>query len=231
MTLAQIQSKIYFLTKTNSTSLPNATMLILINNAYEREASLIMSCDRRWQWDDSNQTDFPIATTDLVSGQADYSLSVSHLKIRRVECSANSTASNWNVLDVYDEEDEKESITQQSTLSGVPYRYNELGSSIIVDPKPNFNCTAGLKLYFQRAPILFTSSDLSTGTALPGFNSLYHDLIALWASFDYAIANGLSNANQIFAEIDRKEKALKSDYIGRNKDDVSVMRMKKITYI
>lgn len=65
---------------------------------------------------------------------------------------------------------------------------------------------------------MFTAGDLTTGTILPGFNSLYHDLIALWVAYEYALANGLKNINAIFAEIDRKETALKKDYALRNRD-------------
>ena len=38
-----------------------------------------------WQWDDSNQTDLPQATTDLVSGQSRYTMPTSALTIKRVE--------------------------------------------------------------------------------------------------------------------------------------------------
>lgn len=231
MTLSQIQSKIYFLTKTNSTSFTNATMLVLLNNAYERVASLIMQTDSRWQWDDNNNTNFPIATTNLVSDQQDYELATTHLKIHRVECAVDSSASNWNVLDIFDYQNENESLTYLSTQSGIPYRYDQIGASIFLYPKPNFNCTNGLKVYFQRGPLLWTSSDLTTGTILPGFNSLYHDLIALWVAYEYALANGLKNINAIFAEIDRKEKSLKDDYNTRNPSDRKIMSNKKILYI
>lgn len=231
MTLSQIQSKIYLLTKTNSISLPNATMLILINNAYERIASLIMQCDSRWIWDDTNNTDLPIATTNIISGQADYELATTHLKIHRIEIATSSLGTTWQVVEHYNQEDEEESLTQQSSLSGIPYRYDQIGTSLFLDPKPDYNATNGLKIYFQRGPTLFTSGDLSTGTALPGFNSLYHDLLALWASYDYALSNGLKNANQLMVEIDRKEKTLKSDYNSRNLSDRKIIGTKKINYI
>lgn len=41
MTLADIQNYIYFRTRTNSTSFPNADMIILINNALERVETII----------------------------------------------------------------------------------------------------------------------------------------------------------------------------------------------
>lgn len=215
-TLSQIQSKIYFLTKTNSASFPNATMLNLINNAYERVASLIMNADGVWEWNDTNDTNYTIATTDIISGQQDYTLATTHLKIYRVELMDSSGISSK--ISPFDQSDESQSLTQLATISGTPTRYNLLGNSIFLDPKPNYNYTGGLKIYFQKGPTLFTSSDLTTGTVLPGFNSLYHDLIALWVAYEYALANGLKNINAIFAEIDRKENALKKDYALRNRD-------------
>jgi hypothetical protein len=60
--------------------------------------------------------------------------------------------------------------------------------------------------------VQFTSADT---TKEPGFNSLYHDLVPLWVSYNYAIANGQPTANQYFAEIQRKEDALQKDYAYR----------------
>jgi len=225
MILSQIQSKIYFLTKTNSTSLPNATMLILINNAYERVASLIMQSDSRWIWDDTNNTDFPIATTNLVSGQEDYELATTHLQIHRVEVS--DSAGNFRVINQFSEKEEEQSLTELSTQTGIPTRYRQVGTSVILDPKPNYNYSSGLKVYFQRGPTLFTSGDLSTGTALPGFNSLYHDLIPLWVAYDFGLANAKKNTNQLMAEIDRKENAMKQDYALRFKDDKPRLKVKQ----
>lgn len=229
MTITDIINKVYLLTNTNSISLSSANALLLVNNAYEKVASKIISVDKKWQWDDNNQTDLPIATTNIVSGQQDYSMTVDHLKILRVEVAdSNGT---FNVIEPFDYQTEKDSLTQLSTETGVPYRYDKVGQSIILYPKPNYNETAGLKVYFQRGPALFTSAEVTTGTKKPGFNSLYHDLIPLWASYDYAVAKGMSNANQLFNEILRIERALVSDYQGRDKTDSDVMTMKKINYI
>lgn len=231
MQIQDIVNKVYFLTKTNSDSFTAADMLILINNAYERVASLILRSDGRWQWDDSNfTTDFPIATTNLVANQADYTLATSHLKILRVEMAVDSALSGWTRLESYDSSDEDDSLTQQATVAGVPYRYDVLGASVLLDPKPSFSATAGLKVYFQRGPDNFTAAQVTTGTKQPGFNPLYHDLIPLWVSYEYLYANGMPTANNILAEINRKEEALQADYGQRNKDDINIITMEPIIY-
>ncbi len=228
MIIQDIVNKIYFLTKTNSTSYVAADMLIAINNAYERVASLIIKSDGRWQWDDTNQTDLPNATTALVSGQQDYSLATSHLKITRVELKNSSGV--WELLDPIDQDD-KGNQALDTVTTGTPYQYDKLGNSVFLYPIPNYSQAASLKLYFQRGPDLFTSAQVSTGTKSPGFNSLYHDLIPLWVSYEYAYANGQTTANNFLAEINRKEDALKKDYSARSRDDRQIMTMKKINYI
>ena len=42
-----------------------ATFTRNMNNALNSVANLIMMSDGRWQWDDNNNTDFPVATTSL----------------------------------------------------------------------------------------------------------------------------------------------------------------------
>ena len=226
-TYANIQSKIYFLTKTNATSFPSSDMTVLANNAMDRVASLIMQSDGRWEYDDTNQpsTDqgdgtggFPVATTALVSGQQDYTFAVSHLNVKRLEL--KDEEGKWRKLipidqaDVYDQ-----SITDFMTGGGTPVYYDKMGTSIMLYPTPDYSQSASLKVFFTRGPITIQSSDMSSTTTKPGFNSLYHDLIALWVAYDYSMANGLPNANQLMVEIQRKEDALKEDFALRSKDE------------
>ena len=67
-----------------------------VNRWLDRVNSLIMQADHRWEWDDTNHTDLPIATTTLVNNQQDYGLDTSHLKIIRVEIKNN--AGNYNLI-------------------------------------------------------------------------------------------------------------------------------------
>lgn len=61
-----------------------------------------------------------------------------------------------------------------------------------------------------------TSSDLSTGTLTPKFNSRFHELIALWPEYQYAEDNGYKSATNLFREIQLKEDELKRFYGLRN---------------
>jgi len=216
MIYTDIKTLVYTLTKTNVTSLSDATMVIFANNALERVASIIMTLDGRWQWDDTNNTDLPIATTNLVSGQQDYSIASSHLAITGVEL--KDTSGNWVPLTPIDQNDIKynPSTTDFMKGGGTPRHYDKAGVSIFLYPIPNFSQSASLKIRYQRGPSYFVAGDT---TKQPGFNALYHDLIPLWISYNYALANSLSNANQILAEIQRKEEEMRCDYQMRNKDE------------
>lgn len=230
MTITDIISKAYFLTKTNSSSFPAADMLIAVNNAYDRVVSLILQADGRWQWDDTNNTDFPIATASLVSGQNDYLLASTHLRILDVEVKDNG-GTTFRKLDPIDYDDLNGTPPETYyATSGSPTAYDKLATSVIIWPAPNYSQAASLKVKFQRGPASFSSAEVTTGTKQPGFNSLYHDLIPLWVAYNYAISNSLQNANLLMAEIQRKEAALREDYGKRDKDDVQTMTMRSINF-
>jgi len=222
MTITDIVNKTYFLTNTNSTSFPAADMLIAINNAYERVVSLIMQVDGRWEWDDDNQTNLPIATTTLVAAQQDYTLSVNHLDIKRVEVLDSS--GNYVHLTPINESDLRGvALTEFMETDGMPVYYDKVGSSIMLYPAPatgSVTLAAGLKVYFSRPPLLFSAAEVTTGTKVPGFNSLYHSLIPLWVANDYFLSKSMTNKiPAIMNEANRLEDAIQDAYQVRSKDE------------
>lgn len=220
MTISQIISRIYRLTNTNSTSYAAADILDDINIAYNRVVSQIITTDGRWQFDDANNTDFPIATTALVSGQDDYAITSSFLKINDVEI--KNSAGTWQKLypiDQKDISDTGESLTYFQGITGFPQWYDKLGNSVMLYPTPNYSQAASLKVWFERGPAEFTSGEVSTGTKQPGFNSLYHDLIPLWVGYDYWVINDPTMTARILTKIQLLESQLLLDYGARDKDD------------
>ena len=177
--------------------------------------SLIRNSEGRWQFDDFNQSDLPIATAALVADQQDYSLDVAHLKLTRAE--VKDQAGNWVKLtpldqtDVYDQ-----SLTDFMKTSGTPVYYDTIGNSVFLYPKPSYSQSASLKLFYERGPSYFTSSDT---TKTPGFVSIFHQLIPLWTGYDFAMIKGLAVGDRIRAEIQRTEDELVTFYQLRNKED------------
>lgn len=65
-------------------------------------------------------------------------------------------------------------------------------------------------------PTAWTTSDLSTGTAVPLFDANFHELIGLWVCYDYASENLLPNANSFLIKIQIKERQLLLFYGARD---------------
>jgi len=226
MTFSDIINKVYFLTSTNVNSFPTAQLTVEANNALDRVVSLIHASDGRWQWDDDNNTDLPVATTTITTNQQDYSLSTDHLEITRVEIQDSS--GNWQLLKPFDQVDVyNQSLTDFLKTSGVPVYYDKIGVSVFLYPKPNYTQAASLKLYFKRGPSYFVVSDT---TKKPGFNSLYHELIPLWVAYNFALANGKENGPGIYKQIEMKEDQLREEYALRSKDDVPRFKARPVSY-
>lgn len=62
----------------------------------------------------------------------------------------------------------------------------------------------------------FTTTDLSTGTAEPKFYSGFHELVPLWAEYQYAAENGLKTAPFFLSEIQMKDEEMERWYGLRN---------------
>ena len=221
---------------TNSTTYPIAEKTRNINRWYDRAASILMQADGRWQWDDTNWTDYPIATTNLVDSQQDYSIiqaiptaGQDYLRILRVEVLNN--AGNWNLIapidqaDIYDQ-----SVTDFLKTSGMPAYYDKQSTSIFLYPKPltaNVTLTNGLRIWFQRAPSYFVTTDT---TKQPGFPSIFHRYLSLGAAYDYAKKKTLPQVNQLRADILEIEDQMSTFMALRNRDEKIVLTPKFKNY-
>lgn len=210
-----IVEDIDFFCDTDSTTYPTAQKTRNVNRAYDRVVSLILGSDGRWQWDDTNATDLPIATTTITANQQDYGIDTTHLKITRVEI--KDSAGNWILLNPIDAaEVTDQSISDFYKTAGLPIYYDKIANSIFLYPKPNYTQAASLKVYFQRNVSYFTASDT---TKQPGFASPFHRLLSLGASFDFALKKGLPQLNSLREQIAVMEQALMDFYAQRPKDE------------
>jgi len=210
-----------------------ATFTRNINEALNRVVNLIMTADGRWQFDDTNNTDYPIATTNLVttagSEQQDYSFDISMLRILRAEVLDNTGA--WRKLTPLDETDVyDQSLTDLLKTPGLPTYYDKQGASVFLYPKPlatQVTATNGLKIWFQRPPSYFATSDTNK---VPGFNSMYHRLVALIASRDYSVFKQLSVAKALSELVQLGEDSLVENYALRNKDEHVKLSAKRLNW-
>lgn len=197
-----------------------------VNRAMDKAVSLIFDSDGIWEWDDSNQTDLPIATTSLVSSQADYSFAVTHLKITRVM--VKNSSGKWQIVQPFDiTEDASLTFLQDNNNVGTPMMYDKRANSIFLSPTPNYASSGGLKIYFQRPSTYFTVADT---TKEPGFAAIFHRYLSLCASYDFCAVKGLPKASQFKNDIKEMETAIQKFYGKRNRDDRLGLKAKQRDY-
>ena len=216
-----------------------AQWLASINLALDKAFHIIFKADGRWQFDDSGHTTYPILTGNLVDGQRDYSFTADSdsnliLDIQRVFVRTSSTNPYYEIfpIDVQSApESQISSYVDGLNTEGVPYTYDKTATGIFLDPIPNANVSAGLKLYISREGSYFTSSDVTTQTKKPGFAGLYHEYLVLEPCYRYARANILTQQETFKRDVLELEKKIEDFYGRRDKHQRPIMTHKKIKYI
>lgn len=219
-------------TKANDSSYPIAEKVIDMNLAMDKAFYLIFKSDGKWQFDDSNHTDYPIITTNLVSGQRDYSFTSDE--------SGNLILDIYKVVVMGEDGIYKEvyPVDQQSgegmqgffdgqNTTGTPLQYDKTANGIFLKDIPGYNATNGLKIYINREGSYFTVSDT---TKKPGFDGLCHEYIALRPSYMYAMRNGLTNMNLLKQEMLEMEQTIQVRYSNRSKDEKTTLSAKIRNY-
>jgi len=212
----------------NATLLKQFTMLIYA--WYRRVNSWIWEVTGTWEYDDSNYTDLPIATTTIVNEQQDYEIPSVAQKIDRVE--VLDSDGNYQLITPIDKSQIKTSaMSEFYETPGLPTCYDLIGRSLVLYPKPSIsNVTAakGLKLYFTRDIDEFASTATTTA---PGFVSNFHRILSLGASYDYAISYEMNTkANFLKGQINEMVEELKKFYGQRHRDMPTRFEPKRRNY-
>lgn len=226
---------------TNPDAYPIEEIVSDVNAAQDSALSIILAAGGKWQFDDSNQTDLPIISTDLVSGQREYTfltdknanLILDIFKIliadqygfyresKRVDPKSEKGAENfWNGLNV----------------QGIPYRHALTGNGILVDPIPNFTSNGlatghyGIKAYVNRESIYFNAADT---IKMPGIAGILHEYYVLHPAYAYASRNDLEIAGGVLRngsitgllrEVAGMETKIENYYGTRGKDERIAMQ-------
>jgi len=165
-----------------------------INIAWDETVAELYKADPNHQWDDTTNTDFPIATTTLTSGLDHYTMLDSSLVVHRVR--VKDTNGAWVTLVP---KLRREITDTELNSTGVPNKYYKLAEAIFPIPVPNYGASAGIELTFQRGGNHFTIADT---TAAPGFNSQFHQILSIKAAKRYAMANGMSEKTNMLTEME-----------------------------
>lgn len=219
ITIANINTKIHNNLGTNSTSFTGTNMAIDINLGIDNLLLMLFGegSGGSWQLDDSNQTDYPIITTNLVANQRDYAFTTDGssnliLDIYKVLVKGSATAVYKEIpqrdQQSYDKDTPDTYLDGQST-TGIPTTFDLTGNGIFLDPIPNTSVTNGLKVLINRESTYFTNDDINTGTKKWGYTGLYHEYLVLYTSYQYARAKSLPNAEQFKRDLIELENKIK----------------------
>jgi hypothetical protein len=191
-----------------------------VNISLDEIVAELHKADPNYQWDDSTNEDFPIATLAITAAQDHYSLLDSTLVIHRVRMKDSS-----GVMKTLTPRLESEFSDSELASTGTPIGYYKIGQAVFPVPVPDYGYSAGVELSFQRGANHFESTDTDTS---PGFNSMFHQYLSVGAALRYALANGLDKK---ISYLDNKLKEIKKDimehYQRRSPDDRTRMRLKR----
>lgn len=183
--------------------------------------AIIFGSNNTWQWDDTNHTaDYPIITTNIVSGQRDYAFLTDNtgnliLDIYRV-MRKNNDGVYEEIFPVDVQSDpQTEEFYDGLDVGGIPDKYDKTANGIFLSPIPNYNSTDGLKVYINREGSFFASTDTSKK---PGFAGIFHEYPVLCAKYKYAVANGMANKNDFYEQKQIMAAQMKKYYARRDRD-------------
>lgn len=178
-----------------------------VNLAFDDFTRIALAASGTWQEDDSNQTDYPIISTNLVSGQRDYTFTTDGsgnlvLDVYKVMVASSSGIyTEIKPVDVQSQKDTDSFYSGQNT-TGTPTRYDKTANGIFLDVIPNYNYTGGLKVYINREPSYFVYTDT---TKKPGVPGIFHRYFALKPALDWARRNTLANYPLLASEVLKME--------------------------
>ena len=183
---------------------PLADMVASANRWVQAVGLWIWRVSGTWEFDDSNYTTLPFATTNLVNNQQDYALPTTALALRRVEVrDANGI---WSQLTQMDASEVGGALLEQGKIAGLPRHYDVVGNSLMLYPRPaaaSVTLVGGLRMQVDRESLTFSvpASYITADPTEPGFAEPFHDIIPLGVSHDYLLGNDNDKATNILQQI------------------------------
>jgi len=233
MTIADIITKITQNTgaDTSSTGYPSANRLIDINSWQHIVETMIRDSQDESDFDDVRNTSYPIKYLTMVALQRDFSIPQTDktVAIKRVDVTYDGV-NYYRALPIDSGEMEgglglSSSSVQELTTDGLysttTPRYDYKYGALFVYPRATqaqVNAGATIKYEGTREITEFTSGEVTTGTAIPGFDSAFHPFLHLGPSFDYCTINSLPQAKGFQMRLQELETRLRRHYGSKQKD-------------
>lgn len=191
-----------------------------VNKVWDEAIGEMFKADPNFKFDDTTNTDFPIATILLEANLDHYTLLDSALVIHRVRIKDRNGkyVTLGSVL-------RSELTDSELEETGTPTKYYKQGGAIFPVPIPDYGYADGVEVEFQRGGNYFESTDTDTA---PGFNTQYHQFLSVGAGLLYALANGMDKKTSSLSALKEQIRAaMREHYQLRSPDRPPQIKLKK----
>ncbi len=225
MTLDDINTIITNKTGLSTNEFSNADRAIYMNIYNNIAVTYIYLSQDSSDFDDPNYGDFPIMTTPFILNQREYPLTQSErvLGVKRVDVTYDGTT--YTKATFADSSDFSFGLGNDTNTDShfstahpaVDWKY---GSFAIYPLATQAQIDAGaeIRAEWTRAPKQITASDITTGTAEPGFDDTFHPLLAYGTAYEKAQEVGLRNRNELKGMVNELLVLLKQQYGSKELD-------------
>lgn len=196
------------------------------NIEYQRIATLIWDSDSTWNYDDSNNTNSPVAYRTVANASASYLVPTTAIRIEGVEIKDNG--GNWTKLKPITYHELPVAPDAYFTAVGLPMQYMLQGNEIRLFPPPgtnNVTMSSGMAVRLSRA---VTELGVSATSTTPGFATPFHRMLSFAASIDFVQDN--QQKQFLMLQKDRLEKGLIKFYSHRADDFPGRLNPRTKTY-
>lgn len=213
MNLSTLQADTHFLCGSTSANYSPSNLIRNLNVAYNDVARTIWESDGDWHYDDSNNTDAPVAYKTVSNASASYTIPTTALRVLGVEI--KDVNSDWWKLTPISYNDLTQSPEEFRSAAGLPKYYQLEGNEIRLFPPPgtgSVTMSSGMCVRLSRDVTQFVTS-VASGGMVPGFATPFHRILSYAAAIDFT--QDEQQRKFLVAERARLESGLKRFYSTR----------------
>lgn len=177
------------------------------NSALDDVVRIALRSSGKWQFDDSNQEDYPIITANLESGRREYQFTDDEAENIILEVQKVLVADRLGqFIEIKPKDPQTEPYTKRfwdgQNSTGIPTAYDKNANAIFFDLIPDYSVEDGIKMYIDREASYFAFDDTDKKAGIPG---VLHKFLYLKPALDYARRNTLASYTRIQKEVTMME--------------------------
>lgn len=204
-----------------------------VNLTKDEVLARIFKAGGTWQFDDSNHTDYPEISADLISGQRDYAFTEDEngnlvLDIFRVFVAGpDGTFREMPPVDKQTAGSDTMTFNDGQNATGTPTRHDKTANGILLDPIPNYNMRLvqegqrGIKVQINREGSYWQTTDTTKKSGTAG---LFDEIYVVGPSYKYALRKMPAKVDGLEARKLRLEAGIDQHYARRERDTFKGMR-------